>query len=254
LPYSKAPHDTTSEVVSCGARFVILIALPLRPHRQQGGGYNACVFVVACLVARSPGQVYQFFERRSASLGGVLLSDATSPLGLRALVAAGGTLPDVATVFLEVHGPVLARVFAAGPEQPPLTLLFAGAERWGWRRWRVAQNGAAVAAEAFDEVVDDAPKAASTGVGVHLLRLFPGASRALPRPEPDSARARAIRWAREQGLPIDRVPGVAKKRVPIIDYATVAGLDQRGLLVEDSPRLYRFTFEPPASQAPRAVQ
>jgi hypothetical protein len=28
--------------------------------------------------------------------------------------------------------------------------------------------------------------------------------------------------------------------VPVVDYRTVAGLDQRGLLLEDGPRLYRF--------------
>jgi len=51
----------------------------------------------------------------------------------------------------------------------------------------------------------------------------------------------AVAWARERGFPIERVPGtVARtKPVPVVEYRTVAGLDQRNLLVEDGPRLYR---------------
>jgi hypothetical protein len=43
-------------------------------------------------------------------------------------------------------------------------------------------------------------------------------------------------WAREKGLPLNYL----KKQPRVIDYSTVAVLDQRKLLVEDSPRLYRF--------------
>jgi hypothetical protein len=43
-------------------------------------------------------------------------------------------------------------------------------------------------------------------------------------------------WAKEKGLPLHYL----KKPPRIIDYSTVAILDQRKLLVEDSPRLYRF--------------
>ncbi len=43
-------------------------------------------------------------------------------------------------------------------------------------------------------------------------------------------------WAKEKGLPLHYL----KKSPRIIDYSTVAVLDQRKLLVEDSPRLYRF--------------
>jgi hypothetical protein len=43
-------------------------------------------------------------------------------------------------------------------------------------------------------------------------------------------------WAREKGLPLSYL----KKSPRVMDYSTVAILDQRNLLVEDSPRLYRF--------------
>jgi hypothetical protein len=50
-----------------------------------------------------------------------------------------------------------------------------------------------------------------------------------------------IAWALARGLPIDRLPAAGLRRhIPIIDYITVAELDQRNLLVENSPRLYRF--------------
>lgn len=44
-------------------------------------------------------------------------------------------------------------------------------------------------------------------------------------------------WAKERSIPTRYIKAPPEK---IIDYATVAILDQRKLLVEDSPRLYRF--------------
>ncbi len=43
-------------------------------------------------------------------------------------------------------------------------------------------------------------------------------------------------WARQQELPLSRLTRPPK----VIDYETVAQLDQRSLLLEDTPRLYRF--------------
>ena len=47
------------------------------------------------------------------------------------------------------------------------------------------------------------------------------------------------RWARAHGLPLTRLTRPPK----IIDYETVAQLDQRSLLLEDTPRLYRFSLQ-----------
>ena len=50
-------------------------------------------------------------------------------------------------------------------------------------------------------------------------------------------------WAKSRGLPIQRIPQRSGRRSPpILDYTTVTQLDARGLLVENSPRLYRFSF------------
>lgn len=43
-------------------------------------------------------------------------------------------------------------------------------------------------------------------------------------------------WARAQGLPLERLT----KPPRVLDYETVAQLDQKSLLLEDTPRLYRF--------------
>jgi hypothetical protein len=50
-------------------------------------------------------------------------------------------------------------------------------------------------------------------------------------------------WATQRALPASRVPALRSKRGPalaVVDYDTVARLDQKSLLVENSPRLYRF--------------
>jgi len=203
------------------------------------------VFAALFLHAASPGQVLRFFERRNAAPPiDLLLSDRVAPLGFRALTGVGDTaaVTDTLRGLLEEHGPAMARVFVTDADAPSVTLVFAAAGlRWGWRTWRAASDHVAGACTGADEEVTDGTSVAFP-LGTRLFRLLTGAyhpSRAL---EAEDATARAIRWAREQGLPIDRVPGVTRQRIPVIDYATVAGLDQRGLLVEDSPRLYRFTF------------
>ncbi|MCX6367572.1 MAG: hypothetical protein NTX57_12805 [Armatimonadetes bacterium] len=47
------------------------------------------------------------------------------------------------------------------------------------------------------------------------------------------------RWASVHGLPLTRLTRPPK----VIDYETVAQLDQRSLLLEDMPRLYRFPLQ-----------
>ncbi|MBB6050059.1 hypothetical protein [Armatimonas rosea] len=60
----------------------------------------------------------------------------------------------------------------------------------------------------------------------------------LPRKRLLEQRAPVVRWAQQQGLPLTRLT-----RPPhTLDYETVAQLDQRSLLLEDTPRLYRFSL------------
>lgn len=46
------------------------------------------------------------------------------------------------------------------------------------------------------------------------------------------------RWARTHGVPLTRLTRPPKR----LDYETVAQLDQRSLLLEDTPRLYHFSL------------
>lgn len=45
-------------------------------------------------------------------------------------------------------------------------------------------------------------------------------------------------WAHAQGLPLSRLT----RRPRVLDYETIAQLDQKSLLLEDTPRLYRFVL------------
>lgn len=161
--------------------------------------------------AASPGSVLRLAERWGRgpdAPAALLLSDAAAPAGWRAL-----TVPPEYLAWTEGLAPRLAAAF------PPEVFLLARTQG-RWRRGRFA-------AEGEPEVVEeDAPLPARPG----LFRL--PWQRAVAPPE--------IVWARANGLPIDRVPrrGVASLRQ--VDYETVASLDQRSLLIEDSPRLYRF--------------
>lgn len=123
-------------------------------------------------------------------------------------------------------GPALSEVFP-----PRVTLLYrrpatssepGETARWGFTVW---ENGT---------VLETAEHAFATDSKKTLLSRLPGMRRIAPL-SPDVA------WARARGLPIDRVPAAGLRRsISIIDYVTVAQLDQRSLLVENSPRLYRF--------------
>ena len=186
----------------------------------------AALFVTAA----SPGMVFRWLERRAAGsrdglacldARGLLLSDAHGPDGWRALVAADDGDPEAARAWMEATGPALANAFP-----PFVALLWAGetARAWGYIVWP-ATDGAAP--ERGGGSVPPWP----------LWRRLAGLGE-------DGPAARAAAWARARGLPVDRVPGLAVRRppLPVHDYMTVAGLDARGLLREDSPRLYRLRF------------
>jgi hypothetical protein len=166
------------------------------------------------LRSASPGAVFRFFERRrragEAAPGPLLLSDAAPANGWRALIGP----PD----WLAAQAEALSRAFA-----PRVTLLRQSAmptPEWGF----TVYEAGAVAEEGGESL---------SAKQRPLLHRLAGVKPALSPP---------VLWARERGLPVERVPGAVshKGTVPVIEYRTVAGLDQRSLLIEDGPRLYRF--------------
>ncbi len=165
------------------------------------------------LRAPSPGQVFRFLQRRPGQAAGVpapeeatilLLSDPAGPEGWRVLAAGRGALG-----WMEAACPAFAQAFP-----PAVTLLFA-ADGWGFRVW--AAGG-------------ESERGGGARRRGPLARLLG-----------ETAEREAAAWALDRRLPADRIPALAGRRPPpVCDYATVAGLDERGLLVEDGPRLYRF--------------
>jgi hypothetical protein len=159
----------------------------------------------------SPGQIVQIFERRALTTpeGGLLLSDAAGAKGLRALVAPEGT-PDA----LRALAPTLATALGT-----PLTFLYQnGAEgRWGYALY---EQGAET--ERADDTYTPPPPVS------FLARLA----------RRDTTPAPAVAWAGARDLPLHRLPAFAAPRV--IPYELVARLDQKSLLVENTPRLYSF--------------
>lgn len=151
----------------------------------------------------------------------MLLSDAVGMSGERALVGAG----QHPSPWMETAAPLLAAAL-----NTPATLLQADDAR-GWR-WAVWQPGVTLPEQGEEQVFSPNRSLWARLVGI----------------KPDTASARARAWALERGLlAVERVPGLlARPRVPVIDYVAVAQLDQRGLLVENSPRLYRFEISGPA--------
>ncbi|HVK02603.1 MAG TPA: hypothetical protein VM490_03965, partial [Armatimonadaceae bacterium] len=139
--------------------------------------------------------------------------------------------------FLESRG---AQFSLAFPDAP-VTLLYAddrgetGRGEWGWRVWTAQGARENAPPESFSEGVTRA----QAGAGARLLaRLTGGAAVG------DGGLVRARAWARDGGrnLPLGRVPAATGKALPVIDYVTVAALDQKALLVEDGPRLYRLEW------------
>jgi hypothetical protein len=166
------------------------------------------------LRSASPGAVFRFLERRrhaaNKAPGPLLLSDAVPPDAWRALIAPAD--------WLTVQGPALSQAFG-----PRVTLLrYIGASTSAWS-FTVLEAGTVV--EEGTETLA-APRRS-------LLHRISGVGPALSPP---------VVWARGRGLPVERVPGAVplKRAVPVVEYQTVARLDQRSLLIEDGPRLYRF--------------
>ena len=181
-----------------------------------------CLF----LSSPAPGQVFQYLTRQygtalSASL--LLLSDAVGP-GLPRVLFFSETALRLETDFVWSLGTALSLVFP-----PCVTLLWrqtpqADSVQWGYTIWDKGQ------------ITESANYCYPIPAKLSLLSRLPGMKRR-------AALSPDIAWALSRGLPIDRVPAAGLRRnIPIIDYNTVAQLDQRNLLVETSPRLYRFTL------------
>jgi hypothetical protein len=180
---------------------------------------TAAVWTAVFLAVPSPGSVVRYLQRRTQAgeeLPVLLLSDAVPPHGLRALSTA---LPDeTAPVRLSSLALRLSLAFSCR-----VTLLYQSAAPepvWGYAIW---DNGTETERAEFPLPPRRRP----------LLERLPGAR---PTPPPP------VVWAERRGLPLSRVPGAMRVKVapPVVDYMTVAKLDQRGLLIEDVPRLYRF--------------
>lgn len=171
----------------------------------------------------SPGTVVRFLQRRWGSNPDgrarlnrldLLLSDAVRPGGWRALVAGASE----ALAWMEAAGPILAPAFP-----PSVALLHADETAWDFRVWP-GDGGAA-------ERGGGPKEQGRRGLLSRLLNVTE------PSPE--------VTWARERGLPIERVPAADSSAPPprLLDWVTVAGLVERNLLVEDGPRLYRLAWD-----------
>ncbi len=217
---------------------------------------------VLFVAAASPGAVFHWLQRCHRAAGGpdeptprpscpgacFLLSDAQPGAApWRVLTcdhetASGSGDVDPADVlaWMEDVAPPLARAFP-----PFVTLLWADEERrvWGPRVWAPPPAGANETAGADRsapahpiEQRKDEPVPPAT-----LLQRLSGQ-------KPPTASTCARHWALARGLPADRIPALARvplrpgriAPLPVYPYETVAGLDARGLLREDGPRLYRF--------------
>ncbi|MDX1934626.1 MAG: hypothetical protein SFU56_18660 [Capsulimonadales bacterium] len=177
-----------------------------------GGSGRSALF----LRSPSPGAVFRFLERHPHAVPGptvLLLSEPTPPGGWRLLTTESPSPPD-----LSLPGRALSDAFP-----PYVCLIFLGSERWGYTIWA---NGR-TAEEASE------PLPSSPGPVGFRLRL-PG----MRPPAPPY-----VAWGKERALPVDRFPaGGGRGSVPIVEYRTVSSLDERGLLLENQPRLYRFPF------------
>jgi hypothetical protein len=179
------------------------------------------------LTALSPGQIFRYFERnrrRFPFVDSLLLSDPAGSESLRALIIEGRPSGDTLTSDGIVSvGPSLSEVFP-----PRVTLL--------WRHGAASSEGANWGSTVWENgmVIETDEHSLSPPARPSLLSKLPG----MQRKAPHSA---DVAWALARGLPIDRVPAAGlRRKIPIVDYVTVAQLDQRSLLVENSPRLYRF--------------
>jgi hypothetical protein len=169
-------------------------------------GYTLSKMPDAALFVRSasPGAVLRFLERRKDDPERpeeLLLSEAVSEKNWRALFAPPGYLQAVAGP-LSVAFP--DEVLIALREEKTLLLFI-------YKEGKLSET-----------------KNSLEGNN-HKWWMYPGFNALATLPP-------VWYWAKEKGLPLNYL----KKQPRTIDYSTVAVLDQRKLLVEDSPRLYRF--------------
>ena len=169
---------------------------------------DAPPWAVLFLSAASPGAVLRFFERRRRRdpdmPPALLLSDAVGAEGIRLLTAE----TDEVFGWLSAQGRPLSAAF---PKH--VTLLRRQTNDWGFHIWDAGAE------------IEQGGGASPPSTPRPLWMRLPGFYRPLA---PECA------WAQTRGLPLGRL------RAPLMDYVTVAQLDQKGLLVEASPRLYRF--------------
>jgi hypothetical protein len=189
---------------------------------------NINVFFLKSL---SPGQIFRYFERNhhyTPSIHSLHLSDSVGEISWRCLFAEEQTSVTISVPeWMQALGSLLSKSF------PPRVIFLwchttASSElgRWGFTIW---ENG---------EIVEMSDYTIEKTTGTSFLSRLPGMKRKTISP--------AIAWALARGLPIDRVPAAGLRRhIPIIDYVTVSQLDQRSLLVENTPRLYRFPLNNP---------
>ena len=192
-------------------------------------------FCALFISSASPGAVFRFLERRRGGIQAeraaldaldLRLSRAAPPRAYRALTGGAGFPAWAQNAF-----PLFAEAFA-----PPLTLLWASADTptWGYIR-RDADTPAA--SHTFTV-------AAATPVQSALARL---------NRQPNVPQvAAAVAWAKRCRLPLAEVPALRGLWTPrpdkpqeVIDYGIVARLDQKSLLVENTPRLYHYHFASP---------
>lgn len=175
------------------------------------------------LSSLSPGAVFRFLERRlgrdpeergQLDALGLLLSDAVPPGAWRVLSAdgagAGPWMQGVGAALSEAFPPEVVLVWREPGGIPPEPV-------WGFIAW----------AGGTETERGDTAAERPRGLIARLAGITPETP--------------PLRWARERGLPTDRIPALAQ-RLPIVEYATVARLDEKGLLTEETPRLYRFRF------------
>lgn len=160
---------------------------------------------VLFLRAPSPGALFVFVERFAPTAARPAIVRLSDPAPPN-----GWRAVDLPAALADTLAERLATAF--GPE---IARLDWGADGWRWARGEASGGGAT-------------PRSSA-----HWLTRLPG--------WPQSPAPWAI-WAQEQGLPLARL---TDPRVPEVDYATVAGLDQRLLLEERSPRIYRFELSAP---------
>ena len=176
-------------------------------------------WAVLFLPAPSPGQIIRYLERHKSPAGvdapttPLLLSDAVGAFEYRALIADTSARPWLEALSL------------------PASADFHFALRLIWHEDSPVSRGGVIAWEDGHEIKREnfaASATEPTGFFARLTNVSPLTGE--------------LAWAKKWLLPIDRIPHHARKPLPLVDYETVAKLDQKSLLEEKSPRLYRFTL------------